>query len=83
MRVDPLASMPEPTAEAVKAARLEAGLTQAQAAELLGLGHVMRWSEYERGVYGMDVARFALFLLATGQHPTLKLSRRRTPTLPL
>lgn len=48
----------------------------AQAAELVGLGDKARWAEYERGARSPDAARWALFLLATGQHPTLQVCPR-------
>lgn len=71
-----LHELPEATPEAVLAARQSAGLSQAQAAELVGLGDKARWSEYERGARAPDAARWALFLLATGQHPTLQICPR-------
>lgn len=64
-----LAHLPDPTPAAVLAARQCAGLNQAAAAALVGLGSHVRWSEYERGARTIDAARWALFLLATGQHP--------------
>jgi putative transcriptional regulator len=67
--------MPSPAD--IRAARDAAGLTQAQAAESVGLGAGERWAEYENGKRSPDVARWALFLLLTGQHPGFKLSRRR------
>lgn len=62
-----------PKAAAIKAARRAAGLTQKAAALLVQLGANNRWSEYERGVRVMEVARWELFLLLTHQHPTLRL----------
>lgn len=61
-----------PSKEAVRTAREAAGQSQAEAAALVHLGHVSRWSEYERGIRDMDVARWQLYLLLTGQHPTLR-----------
>jgi hypothetical protein len=55
-------------------------LTQAQAAESVGLGAPERWAEYENGARSPDAARWALFLLLADQHPTHKLSRRRSST---
>jgi len=72
MPIDLLASLPDPAAAAVRAARETAGLSQAQAAALVGLGLASRWSEYERGVRSIDAARWALFLLAVGQHPNAR-----------
>lgn len=57
------------TPENIKAARLAAGLNQADAAALVYLGHLARWSEAERGVAPMDPARWELFLVKVGQHP--------------
>lgn len=59
--------LPEPTPERIKRARLNAGLTQVQAAELIYLTHAIRWSEYERGVHSMSLAAWELFLIKTGQ----------------
>lgn len=68
----------QPTREAVKAAREHAGQTQEQAAESAGLSARVRWTEYENGTRQMDATRWTLYLLATGQHPTFKLVRKRT-----
>ena len=68
-----LAAIERPTSAELLAARLAAGLTQADAAALCGLGSAQRWSEYERGEGRIDLARWALFLLAVGQHPTARL----------
>lgn len=68
-----LDGLPSPTPDAVQAARLAVGLGQPEAAALAGLGAGARWSEYERGTRNMDAARWALFLLATGQHPRARL----------
>lgn len=73
----PLIDIQTPSPEQISAARQAAGLSQAQAAELVGLGDKTRWSEYERGGRVPDAARWALFLLATGQHPQLVVSARR------
>jgi hypothetical protein len=64
-----------PTAEAIKAARLDAGLTQSEAAEFVYLGDVARWSEYERGVKRIDVARWELFLIKIGKSPYYRPAR--------
>jgi transcriptional regulator with XRE-family HTH domain len=58
-----------PTPDMVRFARESAGLKQQEAAELVHLSAFQRWSEYERGVTPIDPARWALFLLLTGQHP--------------
>jgi len=59
----------DPDKELVKAARLKAGKTQPEAAEMVGLQSFQRWSEIERGVRPIDPAKWELFLLKTGLHP--------------
>lgn len=61
-----------PTASQVMTARQAAGLTQAQAAEMVHLGSHVRWSEYERGLVIMDSARWELFLIKVGRHELYK-----------
>ena len=76
--IDLLAGLPDPAPDVVAAARAAAGLSQSQAAALAGLGAGARWAEYERsGVSArrIDLARWALFLLATGQHPGFRAVR--------
>ena len=72
-----LVQLPEPTSDQLKALRADAGLTQRQAAELVGLGDHMRWSEFERGLTTISAERWTLFLLAIGKHPRLRLAVRR------
>jgi DNA-binding XRE family transcriptional regulator len=55
-----------PTAGRVLFAREMAGLTQAEAAEIIHLSHPVRWSEYERGRHTMPMASWELFLFKTG-----------------
>lgn len=62
-----------PSATVIKIARTAAGLTQAGAAELVHLRAVQRWNEYERGTRQIDLARWELFLLLTGQHPNYRV----------
>jgi hypothetical protein len=62
----------EPTPANVRAVRLDAELTQAQAAALVHLGDVARWSEYERGVHPIDRARWELFLIKVGLSPAFR-----------
>jgi len=69
--------MPTPTE--IRAARKAAGLTQAQAAKLVGLSSRFRWAEYESesaSNHQPDPARWMCFLLLTDQHPYWKLVRR-------
>lgn len=75
-----------PTPLAVLEARNAAGDTQAEAAARIGLSSALRWSEYERGVRTPDASRYALYLLATGQHPTATAAPRhrgKVSTAPL
>lgn len=76
--------MPTPSGEELKAARLTAGLSQAQAAELMGYpiqvgsrGGVQSrtWQALESSTdeRQMQGPVFAMFLLLIGQHPDLEL----------
>jgi DNA-binding transcriptional regulator YiaG len=58
--------MISPDSEQIKQARGQAGLTQAQAAELIYKG-LRTWQQWERGDRDMDPALFELFRLKTGQ----------------
>lgn len=80
-------SMPEPTGEQLKSARMAAGLSQAQAAELMGYplqigsrGGVQSrtWQALEStsDERTMQGPVFAMFLLLTGQHPEFRLVPR-------
>lgn len=60
---DPLST---PTPEQIRAAREQAGLTQAQAAALAGLGAQSRWAEYESGRIAMDPIRWRYWLHVAG-----------------
>ena len=83
-------AMPEPTGDQLKAARLAAGLSQAQAAELMGYplqtgsrGGVQSrtWQALEStsDERTMQGPVFAMFLLLTGQHPDFHLERNKRP----
>ena len=65
-----------PTPQGILAARLAAGLTQAQAALLAGLSHPSRWVEYEKGRRSPESARWELFLLRAGLHPDFEIKPR-------
>lgn len=67
-----------PVPEQILAARLAASLTQLEAARLVHLGArgSGRWSEYERGIRNIDLARWELFLLLTRLHPTLHITAK-------
>lgn len=64
-----------PTATDVANAREVAGLEVALAAQVAGLTE-REWFQAEIGTRVMSGASWALFLLATDQHPTLKLAAR-------
>ena len=79
--------MPTPTGDQLKAARIAAGLSQAQAAQLMGYplqtgsrGGVQSrtWQALESTTdeRNMQGPVFAMFLLLTGQHPDLVLAPR-------
>lgn len=59
--------LPEPTPQTVRKHRLAVGFTQAGAAKLVHLGAPPRWTEYENGTRKIDLARWELFLILTGQ----------------
>lgn len=80
-------SMPIPTGEQLKAARLAAGLNQAQAAELMGYSlqtgsrgglQSRTWQALESPTDErcMQGPMFAMFLLLTGQHPVYALAQK-------
>lgn len=82
--------MPIPTGDQLKAARAAAGLSQAQAAELMGYplqtgsrGGVQSrtWQALESltDERNMQGPVFAMFLLLTGQHPDFVLAARPAP----
>ena len=61
--------MKNPTPEQIKQSRLNAGLTQKQAAEVI-YKKVLAWQRYESGDRSMDCALYELFMLKTGQTDT-------------
>jgi hypothetical protein len=67
----------QPTREEVSVARRNAKHTQAEAADTVHLATGQRWYEYECGRRKMDVARWELYLLLTGQHPNLMTKPRK------
>jgi len=80
--------MPVPTGDQLKAARTAAGLSQAQAAELMGYplqtgsrGGVQSrtWQALEStsDERNMQGPVYAMFLLLTGQHPHFRLAPRQ------
>ena len=84
--------MPAPSGNELKAARIAAGLNQAQAAELMGYsvqvgsrGGVQSrtWQALESPTDDrcMQGPVFAMFLLLTGQHPELQLVQKNLTEL--
>ena len=84
-------SMPSPSGEQLKAARLAAGLNQAQAAELMGYSlqtgsrgglQSRTWQALESPTddRNMQGPVFAMFLLLTGQHPDYALAPKTSET---
>jgi hypothetical protein len=85
-----LLDMPSPSGEDLKTARLAAGLSQAQAAELMGYslqigsrGGVQSrtWQALESATDSRNMPGpvFAMFLLLTGQHPQYGLVNKSLP----
>lgn len=72
--------LPIPTPADIKKARLNAGLTQTQAAEMTtNYGRYHTWRSYEidkneKGHCEINLAVWELFLLLTRQHPTMHLA---------
>ena len=58
--------MNNPTPEQIKKSRLNAGLTQAQAAAVI-YKQILAWQRYASGDGSMDCALYELFMLKTGQ----------------
>jgi len=65
-----------PTPDQVRAYRVRAGITQGQAAALVGLGSPSRWNNYAAGRTQLEAVRWLVFLLMTDQHPTHRLTQR-------
>ena len=57
-----------PSPNAIRQRREQAGLTQAQAAEQVGV-HVRSWQKWELGERTMSQPAWRLFLLMTGSPP--------------
>lgn len=85
--------MPIPNGAQLKAARLAAGLNQAQAAELMGYSlqtgsrgglQSRTWQALESHAddRNMQGPVFAMFLLLTGQHPEYELARKAASEAP-
>ena len=65
--------MNTPTPAEILAARLAAGLTQQQAAEIVHRTERKRWNEWERGARVMQLDTWELFLIKTGL-PVMQIS---------
>ena len=63
-----------PTAEIITATRHAAGLTQAKSAHLVHVA-IGTWKQYEAGVRTPHLALWELYLLKSGQHPSLTLQK--------
>ncbi len=77
-----LTDLARPTAEQIKQARLLTGLSQKECCLLAGgIKYPSTWSLFESASRskGIDPARFELFLLKTGLHPSLELKLRTQP----
>ena len=60
-----------PTPDDILGMRINAKLTQQQAADLIGYSR-RGWQDAESGKTRLHPASWALFLLSTGQHPAAK-----------
>lgn len=83
--MDPISKrIAQPTPNEVRAARQAAGLTQAQAGELISPAQVKpyrNWQSYEvtnggAGARAIPLASWELFLLLTNRHPHFVLQAR-------
>jgi DNA-binding XRE family transcriptional regulator len=68
-----------PTAEQVAATRQAAGITQAKSANLVHVA-IGTWKQYEAGDRTPHVAVWELYLLKSGQHPTLAITEKSPVT---
>ncbi len=68
-----LSGVEPPTPDQIRAVRLDAGLSQAECARIIGAAERYRWSEYERGIHAIDLNRWAVFLLSIDRHPIYSL----------
>lgn len=74
------ADLPPATPAAVRSLRVDAGLSLAQAAAMVGAGSLHTWARWERDDrHGRAIPpqSWALALLALGQHPHYRLSPAR------
>ena len=73
----PVEALANPTPALIRQVRMEAGLSQLDAARSVGCSHAARWGEYEAGTVRMTICKWELFLLKTGRHPLVVLRKRR------
>ncbi len=71
------ALLPAPTPDQIAAARAATGANQTEAARVTGHSRQQTWSDWERGVKPMPALTWTWYLLATGQHPNVRLTGRR------
>ncbi len=64
-----------PSAEQIAAARQAAGMTQAKSAHLVHVA-VGTWKQYEAGTRTPHAALWELYLLKSGQHPSLAITEK-------
>lgn len=67
-----------PAPDDIFGARFNAHLTQQQAADLIGYSR-RGWQDAENGKTKLHPAAWALFLLATGYHPTYQCKKAPNP----
>lgn len=65
-----------PAPEMIRAARVAAGLTQAEAAAVVHRPSYRTWQDWERGRSKMPLDAWELFLLKTGQLPKAMMFAR-------
>lgn len=65
-----------PTPEQIADLRAHLGLTQSQVASILDVTNRQLIGDYERGRKSPSPQTWTLFLLLTGQHPTLNISQK-------
>lgn len=65
--------MVSPTPEQIKQARMEAGLTQTTAGQLI-YKSCRAWQQYEKGDRAMDLALFELFIIKVGVYKEILMA---------
>lgn len=67
------------TPDEIRSTRKAAGLTQAASARLVHVA-IRTWKQYEAGDRTPHVAMWELYLLKSGQHPTLAITEKQPVT---